>query len=224
MLIESSFSINYGSEIFGEIIKSKRTRRYKMKKVTPGQILGLATVLANNVDWTKVDGSVIQDLITDPSGTGKKGTEWLENIVNVQIVIDKHIVDLDADPFIPEGWSVEEHKKGGQFKYDPTEVELYLDEDQKNGKNIDGNKLRKNLANQNVFNVNLLDFLLENPQLIPESWKGKAIFFWGTVYRDADGYLFVSYLYCIGGDRWRWDHCRLDDSLDSFNPTAVRGK
>jgi hypothetical protein len=222
MLIESSFPINYGSEIFGEIIKLERTRRYKMKKVTPGQILGLATVLVNNVDWTKVDGSVIQDLITDPTGTGKKGTEWLTKI-DVQTIVDKDIVDLDIDPRTPEGWSIEEHKKGGQFKYDPTKVELYLDEDQKNGSNIEGNKLRKNLANQNVFNANLLDFLLKNPQLIPESWKGNAIFFWGTVYRDAVGNLCICCLYW-DGLRWRWNYSCLDSRWGCGDPTAVSSK
>ncbi len=194
-----------------------------MKKVTPDQILGLATVIVNNVDWTKVDGSVIQDLITDPSGTGKKCTEWLANNANVQMAVANDTVDLDTDPFIPNAWSIEEHKKGGQFKYDPKMVELYLNEGQKNGECIEGNKLRKELATKGVFNANLLDFLLKNPQLIPESWKEKVIFFWGTVYCSTGGRLYVRYLFCPG-DKWSWGYEWLNDGWNFHNPAAVLGK
>ena len=36
-----------------------------------------------------------------------------------------HLIDCDAAPFIPSGnfnWSVEEHKKGGLFKFDPAKI------------------------------------------------------------------------------------------------------
>lgn len=108
-----------------------------------------------------------------------------------------HVIDCDADPFVPNDWKVEEHKKCGQFVWDPTKVELYLSEGQKGGKNIEGFSLRNELENKQVWNANLLDYLLKNPHLIPEEWKGDergisySIFFWGTVYRFADGGLCV---------------------------------
>ncbi len=175
-------------ESFGEIIKSERTRRKKVKKVTPGQILGLATVLANNVDWAKLDGDAIQDLITDPSGTGKKGTEWLANNANMQLLVANYLVDLDADPFIPEGWKIESHTKGGKVQFNPNMVDLYLSDEQKKG-STEGNDLRKKIETKNPYNANLLDFYLAHPELIPESWKGKFIFFWGTIYRGDDNNL-----------------------------------
>lgn len=135
----------------------------------------------------------------------------------------EYTVDLDSTPFIPEGWKVEEHKKGGQWKFDPTKLELYLDEGQKNGKCIEGNKLRKKLESKDVLNANLLDFLLKNPNLIPESWKGKVVFFWGTIYRGTVGNLCVRDL-CWRGSRWDWDYYWLDDDWNGSNLAVVLGK
>ncbi|MDP3645911.1 MAG: hypothetical protein Q8R25_02390 [bacterium] len=133
----------------------------------------------------------------------------------------EHLVDLDADPFIPNGWKVEEHQKGGQFKWDAAKIALYLSEPQKRGRGIEGNKLRNALKGQPVFNANLLDYLLKNPHLIPEEWKDKYIFFWGTIYRGSGGYLYVRYLYWYGG-RWYWSNRWLDDDWDGLNPAALR--
>jgi hypothetical protein len=222
MLVESFFLINYGSGILGEIIKSERTRRYKMKKVTPGQILGLATVLANNVDWAKLDGDAIQDLIMDPMGTGKKGTEWLVNNANVQLIVANYTVDLDADPFLPNGWKVESHKKGGKIPFNPNMVDPYLSDEQENGY-IQGNDLCEKLEAKNPYNANMLDFYLAHPELIPESWKGKCVFFWGTIYRRTADRLCVRYLgWCSDG--WGWDDRWLDCDWNSSGPAALPGK
>ena len=115
----------------------------------------------------------------------------------------EHVIDLDAEPFVPDGWKVEEHQKGGQFKWDASKVALYLSKKQQGGSFIEGNKLREGLKRKRVYNANLLDYLLANPDLIPEGWKGKAVFFWGTIYRNSDGYLCVRYLYW-NDDRWDW--------------------
>lgn len=78
------------------------------------------------------------------------------------------VIDCDADPYVPDGWKVEEHQKGGQFKWDASQMQLFLAEGQKNGKRIEGNKLRKELASQPVLNANVLDYMLAHPHLIPE--------------------------------------------------------
>ena len=82
-----------------------------------------------------------------------------------------------------------------------------------------GNKLRKELANKDVLNANVLDYLLAHPELIPEEWKGKLIFFWGTIYRDSDGRLYVRYLRW-GGSRWNSGYGWLDNGFYSGNPAA----
>lgn len=132
-----------------------------------------------------------------------------------------HLIDLDADPFIPEGWRVEEHQKGGVLKWDPAKIALYLDKGQQNGKVIRGHNLRLALKNQRVLSTNLLDFLLKHPWLIPEEWKSKAVFFWGTIYRGRDGSLFVRCL-CWGGGRWGCGYSWLDTGWGEVNPAAVR--
>ncbi len=153
----------------------------------------------------------------------------IEKMIFLPVDSEKHIIDLDADPFKPDdwlvegdpfepdAWSVEEHKKGGQFQWNAVKVELYLVGVQKGGKVISGNKLRKALAKKPVFNANLLDYLLANPHLIPEEWKGKLVFFWGTVYRDWNGRLCVRFLHCDGDWGFYW----LDNGWDDNYPAVV---
>ncbi|MDP2703628.1 MAG: hypothetical protein Q8P01_00105 [bacterium] len=81
----------------------------------------------------------------------------------------EHVINCDADPFVPDGWKVEEHQKGGLFKWDPAQVLLYLSELQRKGGAIKkGNELWKELAGKPVLNANVLDYLLAHPHLIPE--------------------------------------------------------
>lgn len=138
-----------------------------------------------------------------------------------------NVIDCDADPFIPEGWTVEQHQQGGQLAFDPSQIEFYLDDGQKGGKYIEGNKLRQRLADKPVLNANVLEYLLANPDLIPEEWKKdeqsntRYIFFWGTVYRDRGGYLYVRYLYWFGG-RWLWGNDWLGRVWGRNDPAALR--
>lgn len=133
------------------------------------------------------------------------------------------IVDLDAPPFIPNGWMVESHKQSGRWRYDATKVSLYLSDDQKDGKGLTGSKFRQELKSQLVMNANMLEFYLAHTSLIPEDWKGKAVFFWGTVYCDASGRLYVR---CLGwrGKRWDWSDRCLGDVWGCGNPAALLGK
>ncbi len=135
------------------------------------------------------------------------------------------IVDLDATPFTPDGWTVESHKSGGQWKYDATKVSLYLSEGQKDGKCLTGTKLRQELESlfPPVMNANMLEFYLAHTSLIPEDWKGKVIFFWGTIYRNADGNLYVRFLYWSGG-RWCWYCDWLENDWSSAYPATLLGK
>ncbi len=106
----------------------------------------------------------------------------------------ERIIDLDATPFIPKGLVLVGHKGGGQFKWNPARVSLYLSEGQRTRRWISGVKLREELKGKPVLNANVLDFLLANPELIPEEWTGKYIFFWGTSYRYANNDSGIRYL------------------------------
>lgn len=146
------------------------------------------------------------------------------------ITIVEHVIDCDAAPFNPwakDGWTIEEHQKCGQWKFDPKQVEFFLSSGQKGGKVREGNKLRKELAKKPVFNANVLDYLLANPHLIPEEWKTdgngntRYIFFWGTIYRDRDGDLYVRGLFWRGS-RWDWGGRWLGGDWNGRSPAAVR--
>ncbi len=135
------------------------------------------------------------------------------------ISVSKHLIDLDADPFVPNDWKVEEHQKGCQFEWDAAKVSLYLSKKQQRGV-TEGNKLREELKGQPVYNANLLDYLLKNPHLIPEEWKSRHVFFWGTVYRGRDGSLYVRYL-CWSSDWWSWGSRWLGCLWHGSRPAAV---
>lgn len=131
----------------------------------------------------------------------------------------EHFIDCDAAPFTPSGWSVEEHKKSGLFKFDPAKISFYLSKKQKKG-SIGGHDLRKDLADKPVMNANVLDYLLPHPELIPEEWKGKYIFFWGTIYRYSDGRLRVRSLSWFGSG-WVWSYDWLTGGFSSDSPAAL---
>jgi len=124
---------------------------------------------------------------------------------NAKIKVVRYLIDCSADPYIPGGWTVEEHQKGGTLEWDSAKILLFLAEKQKTGL-ITGHDLRKELVDKPVLNANVLDYLLAHPELIPEDWKeGEYIFFWGTIYRYSDVGLCVR---CLGwgGGRWYWDY------------------
>jgi hypothetical protein len=132
-----------------------------------------------------------------------------------------HVIDCDTAPFVPSGWSVQHHQKFGMWKWDPSKAELFFADAQQNGQVLKGDTFRKEVAKKFVFNANVLDYLLANPHLIPEEWKGKSIFFWGTVYRRSSGRLYVRYLFWNGGS-WDWISRCLDEGWGDGDPALVR--
>jgi len=156
-----------------------------------------------------------------------KGLGLVRDVLDgyAKIVKIPQVIDLDAEPYVPNtfglAWEVREHIKGGQFEWDPAQVELYVSEQQHYGK-IKGNLLRKELKHK-VFNANLLDWLLENPRLIPDGWKGKNVLFWGTLYHYSHGgRLFVrSLLYYGVNHGWGSGFRGLSNSFDVHCPAVV---
>lgn len=160
------------------------------------------------------------------------GMEGVQQLLsgNMELKVINHIIDCDKQPLIPyDGWKVEEHIKGGQFTWNPEKVKLFLSVNQKDGKSIEGNKLRKELKDEPVMNANLLDYLLDHPNLIPEEWKvdekgnTRYVFFWGTIYRYSGGYLCVRYLYFSGG-RWEQGGFWLGSDFDGRYSACVSAK
>lgn len=150
-----------------------------------------------------------------------KNFKGLKDVLHgkAEISYPEHLIDCDAAPFIPSDWSVEEHKKGGLLKFSPAKISLYLPDKQKKG-TIVGNNLRKELVGKSVMNANVLEYLLAHPELIPEEWKGKAICFWGTIYRNASGGLLVRYL-SYADSKWYWSCRWLALDFNAGNPALL---
>jgi hypothetical protein len=72
---------------------------------------------------------------------------------------------------------------------------------------VEGTRLRDELSRDGAVNINLLNFLVAHPRLIPASWAEYEVFAWGTIKRSPRGFVVVPYLRKIGG-RWhvreRW--------------------
>lgn len=129
------------------------------------------------------------------------------------------IVDCNAEPLPREGYIVEEHRKGGLLDLSRVKLSLHPVEGQ-----IAGHRLRELLTDEPVLNANLLGALLENPNRIPEEWKGMRghVFFWGTIYRkQRGGELHVPYLIEGTDNVWRSDLRDLGYEYHALYPAAV---
>lgn len=179
------------------------------------------------IPWLLGDGkkTFVEEFLK-PLGTKFLATERVR-VVNKSTIL----VNLDASPKLPfDGVTIEAHVGGGWVKLekrkdglyvDGRKVVLYLSERQKNGNVIKGYELRDELSGKPMLNANILDALCEHTELIPEEWKGKAVFFWGTVYRDSDDDLFVRCLYFHDGEWSRHFHW-LGHVWDRHFPAALR--
>ena len=175
------------------------------------QVAKLVARIAENLPEMSPD--VMQGWIENPKALQKFLTGLCPPIRDVLII------DCEDFPFVPGDLKVENHKEGGQLEWDPAKVRLHFSPNQQNDKSIQGHKLRKELENEPVLNANVLDSLLDHPNLIPEEWKGKFVFFWGTIYRDSDDHLYVRYLFWFGG-KWDWSYEGLGHKFDYRSPAA----
>lgn len=108
-----------------------------------------------------------------------------------------HIIDCNADPFVPEGYQVVRHDRRGQIDWGPTQ---------------DQERYGRRLLLPPMWNANVLDFLLAHPHLIPATWGkrtllqpfGRNIMFAGTLYKSPSGHDATRYLY-KKGDEWAWE-------------------
>ena len=102
--------------------------------------------------------------------------------------------------------------------YDVSKMKLHLELEQQDGC-INGNVLKERLKDKGL-SAKVLDYLLEHPELIPEEWKEKCVFFWGTIYRYTDDRLYVRYL-CWFGSQWGWSCRWLYNAFGDCDPAVV---
>lgn len=120
--------------------------------------------------------------------------------------------------------TIELNRKTDKLYINKCEVTLGLVEGQTGGKI--GYQVRDALTGKPVLNACVLEFLLKNPHMIPESWKQDEdgntiyIFFWGTIYRNSRGRLYIRCL-CWRGDAWSHDFYWFAYDWRSYDPTAL---
>lgn len=203
-----------------------------MVEATQGQareFIGRLLVSLNDEKIAQIEKQKIQKIID--SLTSKDDTvidnliRFINNGCRLQI-IGNHEVDTSCTPAFPfPGATIESHAKSGKMILDFSKLNFYLTEKQKNG-SINGHELKKKQNNKKVLNACVLDYLLENPNLIPEDWKKDAngnirfVYFWGTIFRSSRGVLYVRCLYFRGG-KWQAFCSWLDCGFDGNDPAVV---
>ncbi len=130
------------------------------------------------------------------------------------------IIDCSAEPFTAKknGWTINEHSCMGKLAIDLEKIEMFQLEERNTGYYL-LQKLEK-LDGKVALNACVLDYLLANHKLIPNSWKGRNNYFPGTVYRSRKGNLCVRYLYFYNGS-WRWNYSWLGNNFRSHSQVAL---
>jgi hypothetical protein len=109
-------------------------------------------------------------------------------------------VDTDIDPFCPRGWRIESTRRCGRVEIDISRIERRLSKVQRDGGRLTCDQFLAEFGWVGLT-AHALDWLLAHKELIPESWKGRLLFFPGTVYQFHVGNRCIRYLVFEGGDR-----------------------
>ncbi len=206
------------------------------KSVSIDQSHSVIQALANNVDWSVLDGDMLQEkIIKNQKEVGKQFTLFLKNGGKV-IVDSPRVISIDRsipfDPttFIGNGWSIEEQDERAiaLTEINLTEVmfDSTLEKGEKSIKGEDKLKRLKEKTNRIRLDAGIFKTLWENQILIPEKWKEQTngnttfIFFDGTVLRDSSGSRCVLCLYWDDGG-WRWFCYWLGRAWRANDPSAV---
>jgi hypothetical protein len=139
-------------------------------------------------------------------------------LAHVSLPKINHLIDTEAAPFVPHGWSLEQHRSMGQLLWSDDSAGLWVAAGQRS-RPMKGTLLRTRLGDKPALNASVLDHLFEFPELIPVSWEGLYVFFWGTIYRRHSG-LAVRGLYLKDGILNAGSRL-LTRRWSVFNPAAV---
>jgi hypothetical protein len=93
----------------------------------------------------------------------------------------KDLVIAESDFLRPK----KEQPKNGINEFDINKMQLYISKEQINTGNIAGFAFKKELESKKVPTTAVLNYFLRHPQLIPNDWRGKQIYFWGSAYEIA---------------------------------------
>ncbi len=160
------------------------------------------------LDWMVGDGE--QDFRNLVYGLTDKYNEYLLR----QKQLSERDIDFDSTPVCPPGLTIAPDsdqitsRVRGKRKLSDIRTRLHLDAGQTNVTWVKGYDLKTRLEGQEVYGVQLLEYYLKHLDRIPEDWKRKgSIFFWGTIFCDDKGDLYVRCLEWRGMNwvlNYRW--------------------
>lgn len=182
--------------------------------------------------WTK---SVIQKMggvdIADAFLRGEYVlTKVVRDVDSIVISIDR-TTPFDPVAFAGEGWSIVEEDERSLKISEIDLTKISLKTKLKDGEDfIVGEENLKRFINSDDIRLDakVLQTLLENKHLIPDSWKNKingetpCIYFYGTILREDTGKRYVMCLMWHDNDNeWTWWSEWLDVRWHDHDPSAV---
>lgn len=166
-------------------------------------------------EWTKLAEN--EDLIH---------SFWLVINGHARIDVVDYIVDCSRPPEqvdvftpLPESEQIAS-RYTGQIRLTPQTMGTYIDPHQKKGKLV-GSERYQTYEGQPVLTAHVLDHCLRHPALIPEAWKNKSVYFWGTIYRGGNYGHYVRCLYWCDGPTWQYSDIDVEGEVITHYPAAV---
>lgn len=131
---------------------------------------------------------------------GEKGVQaFLDG--KSEVLARKHVIDCMALPSIPHGFSIALHRQAKPLEWDLESIQLRLYNSKETYREIYVQ------AYPTVLNANVADYLLAHQHLIPDSWVGRHIYFFGTAYQyngPDDLYVQTIHWSPSEGERGKW--------------------
>jgi len=154
-------------------------------------------------------------------------TLLMNPVIGAQAIAFKPVINLGEEPFVPDGYVVQEHIVSG-IGWDPAKVRLYWPVKSYGLTIMRYNELCKQLEGKYPYNVNLLRSYIANGSLIPEEVKRRDlyVFLLGTIYRSISTGGFYVYFFTFGGkpegkEMYGYDLCPLTHEFRSCDVVAV---
>ena len=155
-------------------------------------------------------------------------------IVNPNCVFGTGTIIIDRSrPFDPvkfigqEGCTIEEEDERSLAITMVNLADISLETTLKESDNgrVQGEEKLRRLKDSGVIRLDakVFQFFWDNKHFIPESWKGKVVYFDGTVLRSPSGSRCVLCLFWTGG-AWDWYCLWLDRGWLAARPSAVLAK
>ncbi len=148
------------------------------------------------------------------------------------IIQEKGRLDTNVLPHIPIGWNLKgegaRHLGIGKVEIENRDDRLYINNREvlrfpmpKEAISIiNAQEILERFLNALPLNDIILDYLLEEQDLIPGSWKEGNVYFLGTIFSNQQCSRYVSYLH-FAGKKWRKNYCYLGCRLSGSESFAI---